>query len=126
MRMSSNRNSICRECKKEWRVGDQIHYDPDTRATCVDEKCFESQVRKRVEERNGHNSHTASNENKTNLPNEFKLENEDEFRNKIRERLAKYKIILEESEKFLDNHCKDDNNKASVKTSVELILRDLL
>ncbi len=126
MRMSSNRNSACRECKKEWKVGDQIHYDPDTRATCVDEKCFENQVRKRVEERSEHNSHTTNNENKTNLSNEFKLENENEFRNKIHERLAKYKIILEESEKFLDNHCKDGNNRANVNTSVELILRDLL
>jgi len=126
MRISSNRNSACRECKKEWKTGDQIHYDPDTRSTCIDEKCFENQVRKRIEERNAHNSHVANNENKPNLPNEFKLENEDEFRRKIRERLVKYKIIIEESEKFLDNHCKDDNNRSNTKTSVELILRDLL
>lgn len=126
MRISSNRNSACRECKKEWKVGDQIHYDPDTRSTCIDEKCFESQVRKRIEERNAHNSYTANNENRAKLSCEFKLENEDEFRNKIRERLAKYKIIMEESEKFLDNHCKDGNDRSNAKTSVELILRDLL
>jgi hypothetical protein len=126
MKISSNRNSACRECKKDWKTGDQIHYDPDTRSTCIDEKCFENQVRKRIEERNTRNSHSANNESKTNLPNEFKLENEGEFRNKIRERLAKYKIIMEESEKFLDNQCKDNSDKSNVKTSVELILRDLL
>jgi hypothetical protein len=126
MKISSNRNSACRECKKEWKTGEQIHYDPDTRATCVDEKCFETQVRKRIEERNERNSHATNNENKANLPNEFKLENEDEFRNKIHEKLAKYKIIMEESEKFLDDNCKDDNDRSKVKTSVELILRDLL
>jgi hypothetical protein len=91
-----------------------------------DGKCFENQVRKRIEERNEHNSHATNNENKAILPNEFKLEKEDELRNKIRERLAKYKIILEESEKFLDNNCKDDKNRPNVKTSVEQILRDLL
>jgi len=126
MKISSNRNSACRECKKDWKVGDQIHYDPDTRSTCVDEKCFETQVKKRIKERNEHNSQTANNENKSSPPNELKLEREDDFRNKIRERLAKYKIILEESEKFLNNHYKDGDNKSNVKTSVEQILRDLL
>lgn len=125
MRISSNKNSSCRECKKEWKVGEQIHYDPDTRAMCIDERCFETQVRKRIEERNRHtNSHT-DNENNTNQSTEFMLENEDEFRNKIHERLAKYIIIKEESEKFLKNHCKEDN-RSDEKTSVELILRELL
>lgn len=126
MRISSNRNSSCRECKKEWKIGEQIHYDPDTRATCIDEKCFENQVRKRIEERTGHNnSHITDDDKKTNLSCELKLENENEFRNKIHERLAKYKIIMEESEKFLKNHSNTDS-KSNVKTSVELILRDLL
>lgn len=124
MRISSNRDSACRECKREWKVGEQIHYDPFSRATCVDEKCFETQVRKRVEQRNRHDNSHTDNENKENQPTKFKLENEDEFRNKIHERLAKYKIIMEESEKFLENHCKD--SKSDAKTSVELILRELL
>lgn len=126
MRISSNRNSSCRECKKEWKIEEQIHYDPDTKAMCVDEKCFETQVRKRIEERNEHNnSHTLDNENKTNASTEFKLENEKEFRNKIHEKLAKYKIIMEESKKFLQSHS-NGNNRSVTKTSVELILRDLL
>ncbi|MCE2507255.1 MAG: hypothetical protein J4F36_12475 [Nitrosopumilaceae archaeon] len=126
MRISSNRNSSCRECKKEWKIGEQIHYDPDTRAMCIDERCFDTQVRKRIEERNEHNNLQSTNDDdKTNSSNEFKLENEDEFRNKIHERLAKYKIIIEESEKFLENHCNKDN-KSDAKPSVELILRELL
>lgn len=126
MRISSNRNSSCRECKKEWKIEEQIHYDPDTKAMCVDEKCFETQVRKRIEERNEHNnSHTLDNENKTNSSTEFTLENEKEFRNKIHEKLAKYKIIMEESKKFLHSHS-NGNSRSVTKTSVELILRDLL
>jgi len=125
MRISSNRTSSCRECKKEWKVDEQIHYDPDTRAICIDEKCFDVQVRKRIKERNEHNNSHTDNENKTNQSTEFHLENEDEFRDKIHERLAKYKIIMEESEKFLKSNCKK-NNKSDAKTSVELILRELL
>lgn len=126
MRISSNRNSSCRECKKEWKIDEQIHYDPDTRAMCIEKRCFDTQVRKRIEERNEHNNlQSTKDDNKTNLPTKFKLENEDEFRNKIHERLAKYKIIMEESEKFLENHCKADN-KSDAKPSVELILRELL
>jgi len=124
MIISSNRNSSCRECKKEWKIGEQIHYDPDTRAMCIDERCFDVQVRKRIEERNEHNDLQPPKDDKINSPSEFKLENEDEFRNKINERLAKYKIIMEESEKFLENNYKED--KSDTKTSVELILRELL
>lgn len=126
MRISSNRDSACRECKREWKVGESIHYDPVTRATCIDETCFENQVRNKAEKNEHDNSHASNtNENTANSSKEFKLENEAEFRSKIQERLAKYKIIMEESDKFLDNHCKD-YNKTEAKISIEYILGDLM
>jgi hypothetical protein len=41
--ISAKFDGSCKVCGSEWKVGDQIHYSKDPKATCSDEECFKQQ-----------------------------------------------------------------------------------
>ena len=43
MTLTSQYAGKCKVCGKEWKVGNEIWYQKDPKAICIDEQCFERQ-----------------------------------------------------------------------------------
>ena len=41
--ISAKFDGSCKVCGLEWKVGDQIYYSKEPKATCLDEQCFKQQ-----------------------------------------------------------------------------------
>jgi len=43
MTLTSQYDGTCKVCNKTWKVGNQLWYQKDPKAICIDEQCFEAQ-----------------------------------------------------------------------------------